>query len=74
MPWDKWAPVPILLVCWRRRETDGIYLGANEQSPENVMAGMDKINDLTNQQEYTTGFQQPEKFLGKALEYLKANS
>jgi NAD(P)-dependent dehydrogenase (short-subunit alcohol dehydrogenase family) len=55
-------------------ETEGIYLGASEQSPENVMAGMDKINDLTNQQEYTTGFQQPEKFLGKALEYLKANS
>lgn len=55
-------------------ETDGIYLGANEQSPENVMAGMDKINDLTGQQDYASGFQQPEKFLGKAVAYLKANS
>lgn len=55
-------------------ETDGIYLGANEQSPENVMAGMDKINDLAGQQDYASGFQQPEKFLGKAVAYLKANS
>lgn len=55
-------------------ETDGIYLGANEQSPENVMAGMDKINDLTGQQDFASGFQQPEKFLGKAVAYLKANS
>lgn len=55
-------------------ETDGIYLGAKEQSPENVMAGMDQINDLTGQQDFASGFQQPEKFLGKALEYIKANS
>lgn len=55
-------------------ETDGIYLGANDQSPENVMANMDKINNLTGQQDFGSGFQQPEKFLSKAVEYLKANS
>ena len=55
-------------------ETDGIYLGADQQSPENIVANMDKINDLTGQQEFASGFQQPEKFLTKAVEYLKANS
>ncbi|PHQ67156.1 MAG: 3-oxoacyl-ACP reductase [Robiginitomaculum sp.] len=48
-------------------ETDGIFLSPADQTPENVMAGMDKINDTTNAQEFTQGFQQSEKFVGKAM-------
>ncbi|MCF6222013.1 MAG: 3-oxoacyl-ACP reductase, partial [Robiginitomaculum sp.] len=48
-------------------ETDGIYLAPEDQTPENVMAGMDKINDTAGAQEFTQGFQQSEKFVGKAM-------
>ena len=48
-------------------ETDGIYLAPEDQTPENVMAAMDKINDMTDAQEFTQGFQQSEKFVGKAM-------
>ncbi len=48
-------------------ETDGIYLAPADQTPENVMAGMDKINDIAGAQEFTQGFQQSEKFVGKAM-------
>lgn len=53
-------------------ETDGIYLGPDDQSPENVMANMDAINDLAGQQDFASGFQQPEKFLGKAVDFIEA--
>lgn len=47
-------------------ETDGIYLKPEEQTPENVRAGMDVINDPAGQQEYVQGGQQSMKFIGKA--------
>ncbi|MBV1889202.1 MAG: SDR family NAD(P)-dependent oxidoreductase [Proteobacteria bacterium] len=47
-------------------ETDGIYLKPEEQSPENVRAGMDTINDPAGQQELVQGGQQSIKFFGKA--------
>jgi len=55
-------------------ETEGIYLGAEQQSPEVVMAQMDVINNLTGQQNYDSGFMQPQKFLEKAMAHLKANA
>ncbi len=49
-------------------ETKGIYLTADEQSPETVMQNMAGINDLEGQVDYASGYQQSEKFLQKALE------
>ena len=48
-------------------ETDGIYLAPDEQTPENVMALMDQINDPAGQVEITQGFEQSKKFLEKAM-------
>lgn len=48
-------------------ETEGIYLPPDECTPENVLARMDEISDPTNQQEYTQGFMQSEKFVKKAM-------
>jgi NAD(P)-dependent dehydrogenase (short-subunit alcohol dehydrogenase family) len=47
-------------------ETDGIYLEPDEQSPENVRAGMEQINNPVGQQELVQGGQQSMKFIGKA--------
>jgi NAD(P)-dependent dehydrogenase (short-subunit alcohol dehydrogenase family) len=47
-------------------ETDGIYLTPDQQTPENVRAGMETINDGTGQQEFVQGGQQSMKFIGKA--------
>jgi NAD(P)-dependent dehydrogenase (short-subunit alcohol dehydrogenase family) len=51
-------------------ETDGIYLAPEDQQPENVVAQMDVINDASTQKELTSGGQQTEKFLGKAMNHL----
>ena len=51
-------------------ETEGIFLTADEQSPEAVMENMTGINNLAGQIDYSSGYQQSEKFLQKALEYL----
>jgi hypothetical protein len=51
-------------------ETEGIFLTADEQSPEAVMENMTGINNLAGQIDYRSGYQQSEKFLQKALEYL----
>jgi NAD(P)-dependent dehydrogenase (short-subunit alcohol dehydrogenase family) len=55
-------------------ETDGIYLPPAEQTPENVMAQLDAINDRTGEQELTAGFKQTFKFVGKAAEALGAKT
>ncbi|HAW13773.1 MAG TPA: 3-oxoacyl-ACP reductase, partial [Cellvibrionales bacterium] len=47
---------------------------AEQQSPEAVMAQMDVINNLAGQQNYASGFMQPQKFLEKAMAHLKANA
>ena len=48
-------------------ETDGIYLPPDEQTPENVMAQLDAINNREGEQELTAGFNQTHKFVGKAM-------
>jgi len=50
-------------------ETDGIYLPPEEQVPENVLAQFDVINDASTQKELTSGGQQTEKFLTKAMAF-----
>lgn len=47
-------------------ETDGIYLKPDEQTPENVRAGMADINNPDGQKELVQGGQQSMKFVGKA--------
>jgi NAD(P)-dependent dehydrogenase (short-subunit alcohol dehydrogenase family) len=51
-------------------ETDGVFLAEDQQTPENVVAQADKINDLSTQQELLSGSKQSEKFLTKAMEHL----
>ena len=52
-------------------ETKGIHLPLGEQTPENVMANMDKIRDGAGQEEYTNGGQQTMKFVSQAAAALK---
>ena len=52
-------------------ETDGIFLPADQQSPENILAQWDEVNNISNQKEMRSGAQQSEKFLAKALASIK---
>jgi NAD(P)-dependent dehydrogenase (short-subunit alcohol dehydrogenase family) len=52
-------------------ETDGIFLPAEEQSPENVLANMAEVSDISNQSAMETGAGQTQKFLGKAMAYMQ---
>lgn len=52
-------------------ETDGIFLPVDQQTPENVRANIDAINDSEGQRIFTTGFDQANKFLKKAIAHLK---
>ncbi len=54
-------------------ETEGLYLAPAEQTPEMVMALLDEIRDEIGQKELTTGAQQTEKFLHKAMISLKGS-
>jgi len=49
-------------------ETDGIFLAPDDQTPENIMALYDQINDPAGQVEFTQGFEQPQKFVAKAMQ------
>ncbi len=53
-------------------ETDGIYLPLADQTPEQVVAHWDGIVDTSNQAVLIGGFQQTEKFVGKAMAYLQS--
>lgn len=55
-------------------ETDGIYLPPAEQTPENVLAQLDAINEREGEQELTAGFKQTHKFVGKAMKALGAET
>lgn len=55
----------------RMFETDGIFLPADQQSPENVVEHWDAISDTSNQIEMMSGSQQSEKFLAKAMASVK---
>ena len=52
-------------------ETDGIFLAQDEQSPEFILAGWDKISDPSNHQALESGGKQTEKFLMKAMAALQ---
>lgn len=51
-------------------ETDGIFLPEEQQTPEQVRANWDEINNTNNQRELASGPQQTEKFVKKAMTYL----
>lgn len=50
-------------------ETDGIYLPPEQQTPENVRANMDQINNQENAKQLLMGGEQSDKFVGKALKH-----
>mgnify|MGYP006073297913 FL=1 len=52
-------------------ETDGIFLPADEQTPENIVANMAEVSDTSNQSAMETGAGQTQKFLGKAMAYMQ---
>jgi len=52
-------------------ETDGIFLAPEDQTPENVRANMDAIENTDNQKILVGGFQQTDKFVAKASAYFK---
>jgi NAD(P)-dependent dehydrogenase (short-subunit alcohol dehydrogenase family) len=51
-------------------ENDGVFLPADEQTPENVTAKFDVLNDTSGQAEFTHGGAQSEKFLTKAMAHM----
>lgn len=55
-------------------ETDGIFLPAEEQSPENVLANIATVSDTSNQSVMETGAGQTQKFLGKAMAYMQSKN
>jgi len=73
---DKEAPNRTILCCGAGGyatthiyETDGIYLPPEQQTPENVRAQMDGVCDTDGQQILTAGFEQTNKFAGKAMQH-----
>ncbi|MFT5887876.1 MAG: NAD(P)-dependent dehydrogenase (short-subunit alcohol dehydrogenase family) [Zhongshania sp.] len=55
-------------------ETDGIFLAADKQTPEEIAAQWDAVNDTSNQHNLESGGKQTEKFLTKAMSQLSAQS
>jgi len=55
-------------------ETEGTFIAAEQQSPETVLEQWDSISDSSVQSELASGMKQSEKFLGKAMAYLKSQS
>ena len=53
-------------------ESDGIFLAADEQTPENIIARMDEIDSNEGQAELQHGGKQTEKFIMKAMAALQA--
>jgi NAD(P)-dependent dehydrogenase (short-subunit alcohol dehydrogenase family) len=53
-------------------ETQGIYLPPELQTPENVRAQIEAIDNADDQQVLVGGFQQTNKFIAKAVDYLAA--
>jgi NAD(P)-dependent dehydrogenase (short-subunit alcohol dehydrogenase family) len=48
------------------KETDGIYLTPEEQTPENILAKWSEIDDESNAKELTAGWMQTNKYVAKA--------
>ncbi|MGI9293540.1 MAG: SDR family NAD(P)-dependent oxidoreductase [Pseudomonadales bacterium] len=55
-------------------ETDGIFLPVEQQTPEDVLANWEGVNDISNQSALESGGKQTEKFLAKAMAHLQANA
>ncbi len=55
-------------------ETDGIFLGTGQQTPENVRKQWDGVSDTSNQQQLDSAGKQTEKFLVKAMTDMQAQS
>jgi NAD(P)-dependent dehydrogenase (short-subunit alcohol dehydrogenase family) len=53
-------------------ETDGIFLPSAQQTPENVRANMDAVNDPSGEKIFTAGFEQTNKFVDKAVAFIKS--
>jgi NAD(P)-dependent dehydrogenase (short-subunit alcohol dehydrogenase family) len=48
------------------KETDGIYLSPEQQTPENLLASWDALEDQTNAEELKAGWMQTNKYVAKA--------
>jgi len=55
-------------------ETEGIFLPADQQTPDLVLKNWDRISDTKNQKELKSGSGQAEKFLSKAMVHINANT
>lgn len=55
-------------------ETEGIFLAAEQQSPEAILENWQAITDASKQQPLEVGSKQTEKFLGKAMTHLQQKS
>ena len=53
-------------------ETEGIFLPADQQTPENVRANMEAIENTDGEKILTAGFEQTNKFVEKAVAYIKS--
>ena len=51
-------------------ETKGIHLTPEQQTPENVLAGLESLQDRTGADEFTQGYMQSVKFVGNAARAL----
>jgi NAD(P)-dependent dehydrogenase (short-subunit alcohol dehydrogenase family) len=52
------------------KETDGIYLSPEEQTPENILTKWDELEDESNSKELKAGWMQTNKYVAKAAEFL----
>jgi hypothetical protein len=48
------------------KETDGIYLSPKEQTPENLLANWDALEDQSKSEELKAGWMQTNKYVAKA--------
>jgi NAD(P)-dependent dehydrogenase (short-subunit alcohol dehydrogenase family) len=48
------------------KETDGIYLSPDQQTPENLLASWDALEDQSNAEELKAGWMQTNKYVAKA--------
>ena len=55
-------------------ETEGIYLPPEKQTPEDVRANIDAINNPDGEKRFTAGFEQTNKFVEKALAHFASKS
>ncbi|MFQ3277426.1 MAG: NAD(P)-dependent dehydrogenase (short-subunit alcohol dehydrogenase family) [Colwellia sp.] len=52
------------------KETDGLYLSPEEQTPENILAKWDELEDESNSKELKAGWMQTNKYVAKAAAFL----